>query len=286
MLFFFSLQDQAMVYRHLLQMVLTWITRAPSPKKQDNCAWAHADRGTHRSILLFCCNTTEIYAAYATGKFIQPTGCGNDSAGESSPQVCNNPSPNGGVELDKEAQHCPSSAATVLMLWEVLRSGCSSPLTSHIRKLSDLRIGLKLWFRQCTLESCWLCCSVCSLIMPCSPERAKVHYHRGGDVHFHGQVGASLSKTLQEMQLEKENSFLQQQLVSPSCKGEFQQKRETRQSQEESHGHLCKRHRWKLFDVTDHAIGSLLPPTAFKAWEEPIPTGPGPSCPAPRGNGG
>lgn len=133
------------------------------------------------------------------------------------------------------------------MLWEVLRSGCSTPLTSHIRKLSDLCVGLKLCFHQCTLESCWLCCSVCSLIMPCRPERAKVPYHRGGDVYFHGQVGASLSKTLQEMQLEKENSFLQQQLVSPSCKGEFQQERETRQSQEESHGHLCKRHRWKLW---------------------------------------
>lgn len=111
--------------------------------------------------------------------------------------------PNRAVEPGKEAQHCAASATTVLVLWEVLSSGSSTPLTPCIRKLSDLCIGLKSWFHHCALESCWLCCSVCGLIMPGRPERAKVQYNRGGDIYFHSQVGAGLSKMLQEMQLEK-----------------------------------------------------------------------------------
>lgn len=116
-----------MQYRHLLQVVSPWIMWAPSPANQDSCAWARVDGGTHRSVLCFWSNTTEFSAAYAVRKLTQPTGCRNVSAGESSPQVCNNPSPNRGAEPDKEAQHCAASATAVLTLREVLSSGSSTP---------------------------------------------------------------------------------------------------------------------------------------------------------------
>lgn len=130
-----------MTNRHFLQIVSPWITLAPSPNNEDGSS--RGDRDAHRSILLFWCNTTEIFAACAPGKFIQPAVCGSDSGGESSPQVCNNPSPNRGMEPQKEAQHSPAPATTVWMLWEVLRCGSSSLLTPHVRKLSDLCWGLE-----------------------------------------------------------------------------------------------------------------------------------------------
>lgn len=128
-----------MTNRHFLQVVSPWITLAPSPKNEDGCSCV--DRDAHRSIFLFWGNTSAIYAACAPGKFIQPAACGSDSGDESSSQDCNKPSPERGTEPHKESWHSPASATTGWMLWEVLRSGSSTPLTPHITKLSDLCWG-------------------------------------------------------------------------------------------------------------------------------------------------
>lgn len=131
-----------MTNRQFLQMVLPWITLAHSPRNEDGCSYV--DRDAQRGSLLFWGDTSEVYAAYASGKFIQPAAYGSGSGGESSPQDCNNKSPNRGTEPHKEAQHSPASATRVWMLWEALRSGSSTPLTPHIRKLSDLCCGVEI----------------------------------------------------------------------------------------------------------------------------------------------
>lgn len=212
-----------MTNRQFLQMV----SLAPSPKNEDGCSCVI--RVAQRSILLFWGNTSEIYAAYVPGKFIQPPACGSGSGGESSPQDCNNPSPNRDTQPHKGVQLSPASATTVWMLWEVMRSGSSTPLTPHIRKLSDLSCGVEI------VASPVLSGSVCSVTVPCRPKSAKVY--------FHGQVGASLSKMFQYMQVKKENFlFSNSSLFHPAPRENFSQ-RETRQCWEESHGDQCKRHR-------------------------------------------
>lgn len=142
--YFFTLPDQAMTNRHFIQMVSVWITLTPSPKNEDGCSCV--DRDAHRTILLLWGDISGIYVAYAPGKFMQPAACGSDSGGESS----NNPSglqssiPKQGHGASQGAQHSPASATTVWMLWEVLRAGSSTPLTPHIRKLSDLCWGVEI----------------------------------------------------------------------------------------------------------------------------------------------
>ena len=188
------------------------------------------------------------------------------------------------MEPEKEAQHGTASATKVTMLWEVLKSGSSTPHPSHQKTagrlykfetaVSSVHSGKLLGLLQCLqsypVRQTW-------------KGKSAVPWRKG---YIFSWPSSCLSEQDSSGDAAGERKLL---FTAAACFTQLQR----RISAEKRNQVVSGRKSWTSVQKAQMknmwcywpSDWELVSTSSFKSWEVPIPTVPGPSCPAPLRNG-